>query len=621
MKKILFLSGIILLFSQSIDLSGQEKIIREDFLDAEFFLSEEDYQEALFSYQKVYRAGYENNAHINYRIGMCYLNIDGEKVSSISYLEKAVTNISKKWAEGSFKEAGAPPDAYLYLGNAYRINYKLDDAIKAYDKYKEYLEKSRTEDIEYTDQQIRSCERARKAMQNPLPLYKENLGKKYNSNSNNYHIIFSGNRQSMAFMNQLRFYDATYFATKLNGTWSNTINITSQIESDGNQYICSFSNDGLKLFLVKISESDADIYYSEYTSGRWMPSKSMDKPINTKYFESHVSVSPDGKTLYLTSNRKESIGGMDIFTSTMNEDGNWSEPVNLGPNVNTLLNEETPFIAGDGKTLFFSSQGHETIGGYDYFKTIRQPDNTWSKPEALPFPINTTDDDLFFFPTDKENSGYLTLYLTQGLGSGDLYYIEPLAGPMASAGGESILNVKSEKPVVPVQVQEKEVPPPPKEPEVMKQEEKVTEIVPPPLPSPKYIIKPVYFDFDSHSLTDLSKAKLNDLADALKQYPNLSLQVMGYTDAIGTIQYNQSLSERRAKAVIDYIAAKGVEKSRLKLTGYGESGNVAINRFPDGRDSIEGRKLNRRVEFRIVTEGGALIQIEAIDVPPDLKIR
>ncbi len=613
MKKLFFLTISILLFFITDFISGQA-IIREDFLDAEFFLSEEDYREALYSFQKVYKAGYQDNANINYRIGICYLNIPGEKELSLPYLKKAVTNISKGWAEGSFKEVTAPPDAYLFLGNANRICYNLDDAIIAYRNYKEYLEKTKTVDIEYTDQQIKSCEYAKQAILNPAPIYKENLGRKYNSNAENSRVILSGDRNSMSYMTQMRFYDAVYYVKKINGAWSNAINITSQIESDGNQYVSSFSYDGQKLFLVKISNFDADILVSEYSMGRWMRSKSIGKPVNSKYFESHASISPDGKVLYFTSNRKESLGGMDIFYSSLNDKGDWSEPVNLGPVVNTPLNEESPFIAVDGKTLYFSSQGHESIGGYDYFKSVKQEDGTWSKPEPLPYPINTTDDDLFFFPSDKENSGYLTLYEQGGLGSGDLYYVEVLPEALATTEDEKILTQIEKQDTI-----EKEVTVMTKEPEKVSENKVVEEV--PPTPSIKTVIKPIFFDFDSYSLSEISKSKLDEIVNVLKNFPEIRLEVRGYTDALGSIPYNQKLSEKRANTVVNYLVGKKIESSRFLIKGLNESENVAINVYPDGRDAKEGRKLNRRVEFRIVSDGGALIEIRQVQVPELLKVK
>ena len=653
MKKVTLATIVVLLLSFLNSIFGQTNI-REDFMDAEFFLSEEDYKEALYSYLKVYKAGYQENANINYRIGICYLNIPGQKEYSIKYLEKAITNISDKWDDGNFKDESAPTDAYLYLGNAYRINYRLDDAINAYKKYRETLNINHTENIEYTNQQIISCERAKSAILKPVSLLKENMGKKFNSKAINYHPVFSGDRSAMVFMSQLRFYDGVFYVKKINGSWSNSMNITPQIESDGDQYITSLSFDGKKLFLVKVGNFDGDVFVSEYSSGRWMPSKSIGKPINSKFFESHSSISPDGKTLYFTSNRKESIGQMDIFTSRLDDEGNWSEPKNLGPTVNTRLNEETPFIDVDGKTLFFSSQGHETIGGYDFFKTIKQGDGTWSKPEALPYPINTTDDDLFFFPSDKMNSGYLTLYDHVGVGSGDFYYIEILPESPAHIESGKISNQDStivfqeapidtivKKPLIePSFQQEPEETPstrhvikPILDSTIVFQDASIDTIVKKPLiepsfqeepketPSTRHIIKPIFFEFDSYSLSEISKEKLDAIINVCKIYPEIQLEVRGHCDALGSDQYNLNLSEKRSNSVIKYLVDKGINHERLLPRGCSETENVAINTFPDGRDSEEGRKLNRRVEFKIMNNIGAIIVTDPVEVPENLKIK
>ena len=402
---------------------AQKDIVKEDFYDAEFFLLEEEYEEALYSFQKVYKSGLQDNANINYRIGICYLNIPGQKEMAVPYLEKAVKNISDKYNEGSFAEVFAPADALLYLGNAYRINKELDKAIASYENYKNTSLKLSQIEIDFTNQQIESCKRAKEAIKNPAPIHKENLGRTYNTSLNNFSAVFSGEENTMAYMTAQKFYDAVYFVKKVNGEWTNPINITPQIESDGDQYVSSISNDGTKLFLVRIDNTDADILVSDFSMGRWNPSRSIGKVINTKYFESHASISPDGKTLYFTSNRTEGFGGMDIYSSNLTELGTWSEPVNLGNIINTPLNEETPFISGDGKTLYFSSQGHSTIGGYDVFTSEIQAKNTWSEPEPLPYPVNSTDDELFFFPDSQKKGGYITLYDTEGFGDGDLYYV------------------------------------------------------------------------------------------------------------------------------------------------------------------------------------------------------
>jgi outer membrane protein OmpA-like peptidoglycan-associated protein/tetratricopeptide (TPR) repeat protein len=598
MKKYFAILLLICVSSGMYNVNAQKDPVKENFYDAEFFLSEEEYKEALYSFQKVYNSGNQENANINYRIGICYLNIPGQKEKSISYLEKAVKNISENYKEGSYTEVSAPADALLYLGNAYRINNLPDKAIDSYNAYLKLAIKINAVDIEYTKQQIESCQRAKEVIKNPTPIYKENLGRNYNTSMNNFQAVFSGDNNSMAYMISQKFYDAAYFVKKINGTWSNPINITPQIESDGNQYISSFSFDGSKLFLIMIDNFDGDIFISDYSQGRWNPSKPIGKPINTKFFESHASFSPDGKTLFFTSNRTGGTGGMDIYTSTLSESGAWSEPVNIGKAINTPLNEETPFIAADGKTLYFSSQGHSTIGGYDVFTSSQQEDKSWSVPVPLPYPINSSDDELFFFPDAENKGGYMTLYEPNGLGDGDIYHIKVISPQDAVASVEPTTE-EIKTPVI-------ENKPDAKEPEI---------------PSFKYYIKPIYFGFDSYLLSEMAKEKLNDLVNAMNDYPQVHLEARGYTDSKGSFEYNQILSDKRAKAVTDYLISKGINSVRLKNIGYSESNNVAINAFSDGRDAIEGRKLNRRVEFQIVEGDGALLLIEEIPVPEQLKVK
>jgi outer membrane protein OmpA-like peptidoglycan-associated protein/tetratricopeptide (TPR) repeat protein len=595
MKKLFISFLILVLFSGFFQLKAQKDPIKEDFFDAEFFLLQEEYKEALYSYQSVYNTGYQENANINYRIGICYLNFRGHKEKAIPYLEKAVKHISTNYKEGNFTETTAPADAWLYLGNAYRIKYQLDDAIDAYNTYIGLLVKGNPIDIEYTKQQIESCILAKEAIKNPAPVLKENLGKKFNNALNNFRCVFSGDNNSMVYMTATKFYDAAFFLKKINGVWTDSIPITPQIESDGNQYVSCLSFDGTKLFLDLIDNSDADILVSEFKEGRWTPSKSIGKPVNSKYFESHASLDRDGKTLYFTSNRTGGLGGMDIYTSRQSENGQWSEPVNLGVNINTPLNEESPFICADGKTLYFASQGHATIGGYDIFVSQLQSDKTWSEPKPLPYPINTTDDEDFFYPDPENQGGYLTLYESDGFGDGDIYHVTILPP------------------------QEPVVVPPPVVAEVVKEPVPVPEE--PKEPSVKYIIRPVFFGFDSYQLTDATKERLNDIVKALKDYPKLNLEVRGYTDALGSYEYNQILSEKRAKTVTDYLVSLGIDAKRLNHKGLSESESVAINAFSDGRDSVEGRKFNRRVEFRISEIGGALLLIEEVPVPEQLKVK
>lgn len=175
MKTVLFL---VFLLCIQVSLSAQEKEeqidLKEYFLDAEYFIAQEEYTDALQDYLEVYNNGYNENANINYRIGICFLNIPGQKDKSIDYLLQALKSVSPKYKESSLKQTNAPVDAYLYLGNAYRVNNMLDSALACYAKYKELAGASG--EIKYADQQILACNRAMQFMSNPLPVRITDLG-------------------------------------------------------------------------------------------------------------------------------------------------------------------------------------------------------------------------------------------------------------------------------------------------------------------------------------------------------------------------------------------------------------------------------------------------------------
>ncbi len=641
MKKLTLLLLLVTIYP-AIRLDAQKDAERLNFYDGEFFLSDESYQDALLSYKKVYDAGYQDNANVNYRIGMCYLNIEGEKAEAIPYLLKAVTNISESYREGNFKEESAAPDALLFLGNAYRIDNQLDKAIETYGEYLDRFKKGSEKERLYATQEIEACRRAKDAIMNPVNIKTDNLGNTYNTSMNNFNAVVSMNDSVMAYMTERKFYDAVYFSRKVNGKWTNPVNITPQIQSDGDQSVCSLSADGKTMFLVKISNFDSDILVSDYDQQTWSKSRNIGKPVNSKFFESHASLSPDGRKLYFTSNRSGGEGEMDIYVSEMTASGDWGEPVNLGKNINTPLNEESPFLTADGKRLFFSSQGHETIGGYDIFYSTLNEDGSWSKPVPEPYPLNTTDDDVFFFPLDDGEKGYLTRYQSDGLGSGDIYEIQINPVPETAGLNKAEQDVVKDIPQVKeTREMENAIPdisenpanePVTEEPVEEKPDTQnipVVEAVSPekpapaeePVPMAAYHVKPIFFDFDSYALSGNAKQKLEDIKALMQEYPDITLEVRGHTDAIGSETYNQALSEKRARSAIQYLANQGIPSGRMQFKGFSEDQPVALNRTPDGRDSSEGRQLNRRVEFRITGSEKGRIIIETVNVPDNLKIQ
>lgn len=588
-----------------------QEILREIFLDAEFFLLDESYVDALTEYQKLYTRGYENNANINYRIGMCYLNIPGEKEKAIPYLEKAVKNTTPKYQEGMFKETQAPYDAWLYLGNAFRINNELDKAVQAYQQYQNLLDDPKSEMSKYADQQINSCNNARVAMENPVYYIRDNLGEMINTEFSDFNGIVNANEDVLVYMTSMKFYEAVKYTRKVNGEWTEPINITPEIQSDGDQYANCLSKDGMELYLNKEDNFNSDIYYSVFQDNRWDKSAPLNKNVNTRFWESHGSISPDGQSLFFTSNRKRGFGEMDIYVVRKDETGEWGVPVNLGPAINTELNEDNPFISFDGKVLYFASQGHYNIGGYDIFYSEQMADGTWSKPMNLGYPINTTDDDLFFFPLGNGKYGYQSLFANDSYGSRDIYRFQ-------------LFENETEYLTALGQLKEEVVEVVPEEEEVEEEEEVVEEVEEEVVPEPEvkiFVVRVIFFAFDDYSLTNQAKTKLDNLADIMKTIPELHILVIGHTDAKGSDNYNMALSKKRANSAVEYLKTKGIPSDRIQMKALGETSHIAINNNPDGSDNPDGRKLNRRVEFKVIRPDLPNVKIEPVPVPENLKIR
>ncbi len=609
MRRVFLMLPIILLASL---VAGQNA--KENYLDGEFFFAQEDYEEALYAFTQVYKEGYQNNANINYRMGVCLLRIPGRKTEAIPYLEMASGSITDRYKEGNFKETSVPSDVLLYLGNAYRINMELDKAKEKYREYLTYLDPDDELMKAYTNKQIESCDNAVAAMNNPVKYRIGNLGQVNETQAQRYNMVISDDMSTMAFMGKTPFYNGVQVSTRqADGTWSKPLDLSPYIVSDGNMEVVALSPDGTIMLLAVSDEFDSNIYFSLFEKNEWTPAVSIGKPINSRYWESYATFAPDGKSIYFTSNREGSLGGMDIFRSHKLPNGGWSEPENLGPAINTELNEESPFFSRDGKRLYFSSQGHNTIGGYDLFYSEQLGDDLWGEPVNVGYPLNSTDDDLAFSPEGIHVDGSSLIY-AKGSGDGfDLYKFDfidenatPVPVPMEEPGEELAEEQKTEE-------QEAE----------MEQEQKVAETGPEvevPEPPEKYLVKPVFFAFDRYDLSGTARSKLDDLATLMKNYPSLKLEIMGHTDAIGTFEYNQGLSVKRAKSVSEYLINNGISKDRLTIKGFSESEPVAKNRTDDNRDAPEGRKLNRRVQFRVSVTREVIIEMEQIQVPDYLKL-
>lgn len=400
-----------------------------------------------------------------------------------------------------------------------------------------------------------------------------------------------------------------------------------------------------------------DNFYTELTSQGWGDIQRFPKSISGIFFDSDGFITADGKAMLFTSDRPGGAGefhekgklfhgnfwgNTDIYVSVLTEDG-WSEPINLGSGINTPYGERTPFLHPDGKTLYFSSDGLPGLGRMDVFKAERLSDTSWtdwSSPQNLGKEINTTGDDLGYKIATSGEKAYFSAYGgTQGLGGYDLYSVtlpgkarpeavatiegkvtDEEARPLEAVikwedleTGENVGQLKSNPQdgsyfiALPLgrnygYYAEKEDFYPVSENIDLTEETEALDVTEDIVLVRMEMIKQgitvrinnIFFDFDRYELKPSSYPELNRLAEVLADNPGAKVEIAGHTDNVGTAAYNQELSDNRARAVVDYLASKGIEASRLIARGYGETRPVDTN------DTEEGRTQNRRVEFKFL---------------------
>lgn len=656
---------LITLLLVSANLFAQPVDHKTVFADAEYYFLYQDFEEALPLYQKLLDET-PDNANLNYRVGLCLLNIPGKKDSSIPFFEKASKKISPSYNEGSYKEDSAPENVYFHLGEAYRIAGKLDQATDAYNSFKDLLKPNDLYNYDFVLQQIQACERAKILMNEPLGITEHNVSLFTKPLRYSYCPVLSADGKTMVYTVQEKFYDAVFAVTQNDdNSWGEPINITLDLAVEGEVYATSINADGTQLFLFKNDRGEGNIYASRFMNGRWQKAEKLSKHINTRYWETHASISDDGKTLYFTSNRKGGFGGLDIYYSTLQPNGDWGVAVNLGKDINTPFNEESPYFLVDSETLIFASQGNNGIGGYDIFSSKKINDSRWSQPTNMGYPISTTDDDMFFFPIDQNQgvvslidkssetgrrikmvtiapfaqreftpisgklfladnnevqSGYFTVQLVDLNSKNVLAKIEPKA-----VSGEFIFETKPGTYIIiasgdgyqpdtisisiPTNYSQSQYP--------------VTiTLTPQGVSSGQFVsIRSIQFDYDSYDLNNDAMFEAERIFNFLSKYPDITVEVVGHTDTKGTALYNRALSKKRAETVIDYLVAKGISANRLKVRAAGAFENIAENVNPDGSDNPDGRKFNRRACISI-TNSASKVQIEdELRVPEYLKPR
>jgi len=364
-----------------------------------------------------------NNADLNFRIGICYLK-SVQKVNSITYFEKALS-----------LNAQVDPKLKYYLAQACQLNLDFDKAIQYYKEYKIGLAPSdAAEESKDIEKHIEECENGKELVRKPARVFIDNMGPKINTIYSEYSPLINVDESKLFFTsrrpdtygskkdeNDNEFYEDIYITDNKNGEWTTPTNPSKSLNCKKHDATVGLSPDGQTLLIYK-GTNGGDIYECKLDGDEWTKPKKLNKYINTGYHESSASLSYDGKIIYFVSDRDGGFGGSDIYLSKLDKKGRWTEAVNLGSIVNTPYDEEGVFMHPNGKTLYFSSKGHNTMGGYDIFKTNYE-NGKWTEPENLGYPINSADDDVFFSISGNELHGYYSSDKPQGYGRQDLYII------------------------------------------------------------------------------------------------------------------------------------------------------------------------------------------------------
>ena len=408
---------------------------KDNFIQGNYLILEQNYSLALKYFKDAYRID-SSNANINYKIGVCYLESETEKNKALPFLEKSVQNVSHNYNPEDPKEKKAPELAYYSLGVAYRLAYRFNEAITFFNKFKDIVgtrNQVLTKDLE---KQVEINFNAIEFTKDSISVSIKNLGDSINSIYPDYSPVISADESTLIFTSRRlgstggektdndQFLEDIYFCNKkTDGTWSSAKSIGTSINTFGSEANISLSADGQQLYVYR-DVNGGDIYYSNLEGDTWSGLLPLSSNINTPDWETHASLSLDGKTLYFVSNKKEgSYGGRDIWQSVKLPNGQWSIPINAGPQINTKEDEEAPFLHPDGVTFFFSSKGHKNMGGFDIFKSVKDKNGNWSSPENLKYPINTPDDDIFYVQSTDGKRGYFSSIRNNGLGGKDIYTI------------------------------------------------------------------------------------------------------------------------------------------------------------------------------------------------------
>jgi outer membrane protein OmpA-like peptidoglycan-associated protein/tetratricopeptide (TPR) repeat protein len=556
---------------------------------------------------------------------------------------------------------------YFYLAN-------LQQAIGDYEKAKKNLDiyiRNRNANPDLVNQAYTmqaSCDFALNALKNPRNIHPINIGPGINTADPEYYPTITVDGKTMLFTRRVD--DARvpvykeqedFFYSQLGKTniWEKAIPMPTNVNTQLNEGAPTISADGRSLIFAACSDQSSDNNYGENRTGkgscdlfytkrigsRWLDPVNLPGSVNTFSWESQPTLSSDGKTLYFVrrvSKKGEPVNS-DIFVTRLLDNGQWSTPERLPKNINTPLEEESPLIHPDGKTLYFASRGHVGMGGLDIYVTRLKDDGTWTNPENLGYPINTKFDENSLLVSPDGEIAFFASNREGGYGDLDIYYFEmPIEfRPTKTLYFEGIVYDITDRKPVPGKFQlidlktGNEV--------VVSEADKLTgeflvslpvnqdyalngytffsknfnmsnpdgleavhmdvPMIPITNDAPTLLAN-VFFDLGKSTLRPESNIELNKLYDFMLKNPTIRIEIGGHTDTRGDDKANLLLSNDRAKAVYDYVVAKGIDAKRMTYKGYGETKTIIsdeeIAKLATENEKEAAHQSNRRTEYKIL---------------------
>lgn len=597
-----------------------------------------------------------SNVRANFEAGRYHLITIGKDLAVQYFLR--VYELDKKYRFdleyriGQSYQYGKEFDKAIDFYNQYKAKLAAQSNYRGEDRISQ-------EDV---DRRIYECQNGKEFVANPKNFSIVNIGEQINSEWDDFAPVLNEAEDEIVFTSRRREgnlnenvdednkpFEDIFIAKKTGGQWTAAKNIGAPINTASHDSNLAISADG-KILLICSDKGGGDIFYCErQPDNSWGAPQALPGNINSEYEEKSATLSKDQKTIYFSSNRPGGFGGIDIYKATKDKKGNWGDVKNLGPNINTEDDDDAPFIDYDDKTLYFSSVARKGMGGYDIFKTVLDSKGNWSEPENLGYPINTPDNDIFYVHTKDGKRAYYSSVRNDAFGYEDIYIItipepnkdpEPVTEPPRKKTPLKYVvrvvnstNKKNMAATISLQGAGDNVIVPSNSIMEGVYDFKVTEAKDYKLSveadgfmfvnetvtlegsaeQPKVVMKTIelkklevgfvsvlrniYFDFNKATFKPESYNELNNLERMLQQNPLLKVEISGHTDNVGKKVYNQILSQKRAEAVKDFLTKKGIDSRRVTAVGYGSTKPLASN-----DDEEDGRELNRRVEFKVLSD-------------------